>query len=40
MSIVQFFKKGTKTLAIALVMLLVNCTLAFAQNTVTGTGMF
>ena len=37
MSIVQFFKKGTKTLATVLVMLLVSCTLAFAQNTVTGT---
>ena len=37
MSIVQFLNKGAKTLAIALVMLLVNCTLAFAQNiSVTG----
>lgn len=37
MSIVQFPNKGAKTLAIALVMLLVNCTLAFAQNiSVTG----
>ena len=37
MSIVQFLNKGAKTLAIALVMLLVNCTLTFAQNiSVTG----
>ena len=38
MSIVQFVNKGVKSLAFALVMLLVNCTMAFAQNlNVTGT---
>lgn len=38
MSIVQFVNKGAKSLALALVMLLVNCTMAFAQNlSVTGT---
>lgn len=37
MSIVQLLNKGTKSLAVVLVMFLMNCTMAFAQNAVTGT---